>query len=157
MAFIPYPAAKIERERNLCGGGWGWVRDTSRGKRAKEEEGDWEKRMKEKKVIGLDKKGDWREDSHCRFSSNSRQKLSATLEPAACLCNPRFLRASMFFWLARNVRLAACIAGGRKKNFPFPQRRKENSENFFQDGGRDSISSILDIEFYERVYRKRDF
>lgn len=69
--------------------------------------------MKEKKVIGLDKEG-WREeDSHCRFSSNSRQKLSATLEPAACLCNPRFLRASMFFWLARNVRLAAY--SGEKK------------------------------------------
>lgn len=33
LAFIPYPAAKIECERNLCGGDG--VRDTSRGKRPK--------------------------------------------------------------------------------------------------------------------------
>lgn len=109
--------------------------------------------MKEKKVIGLDKEG-WREeDSHCRFSSNSRQKLSATLEPAACLCNPRFLRASMFFWLARNVRLAAY--SGEKKISPYSFHKGEKRIPPFFKMENDRFEYFR-IEFYKCVHRKRE-
>lgn len=96
LAFIPYPAAKIERERNFCRGmRFATPRGEKRAKRG------LEKRTREKKVIGLDR-GRVSEDSHCRFSSNSRQKLLANLEPA-CLRNPPVL--SVFFRLARSVRV----------------------------------------------------
>lgn len=108
--------------------------------------------MKEKKVIGLDKEG-WREeDSHCRFSSNSRQKLSATLEPAACLCNPRFLRASMFFWLARNVRLAA-YSGEKKFLRVLSTKEKKRIPPFFKM--ENDRFEYFRIEFYKCVHRKR--
>lgn len=109
--------------------------------------------MKEKKVIGLDKEG-WREeDSHCRFSSNSRQKLSATLEPAACLCNPRFLRASMFFWLARNVRLAA-YSGEKKFLRVLSTKEKKRIPPFFKM--ENDRFEYFRIEFYKCVHRKRE-